>query len=100
MKAVQTKSGVVKCRLYDLWGRRATLTRAAKNHYAMLAAGTEVTVTRAGNRGTVGVESDCCACCKVRVYITGLDPERDLVFDEVAHQPRRNERCGERCGRG
>ncbi len=91
MKTVQTTAGPVKCRLYDLYGRRATLTRDVSNSLATVAKGTEVTVEQHGAAGRVGIETDRCKCCKVRVRMTGIRIH-ELVFEPFEHDPKRGKK--------
>lgn len=89
VKTVKTTAGPVKCRLYDLDGKRATLLRHVANHYARVAQGSPVTVMAYGKY--VSIESDKCPCCKVQIRVTRI-PLEDLLFEPFEHDPKLGEK--------
>lgn len=89
MKTVQTTAGPVKCRMYDLDGKRATLLREMRNGYGRIAEGTPVTVVAYGKY--TNIETDKCPCCKVRLRATRI-PIEDLLFEPFEHDPSRGEK--------
>lgn len=84
MKTVQTTTGPVKCRMYDLDGKRATLLRSVANHYARVAKSSAVTVFAYGKY--TSIETDKCTCCKVQIRVTRV-PIEDLLFEPFEHDP-------------
>lgn len=89
MKTVQTIAGPVKCRMYDLDGKRATLLRDIANGYGRIAKGSSVTVGAYGKY--TSIETNKCPCCKVRLRATRV-PIEDLLFEPFEHDPGKGKR--------
>lgn len=62
----------------QLCGRKARTTRALRNGYAEIPAGTVVTIT--GKLGGLAIETEKCRSCGVRVFVNRVEPDAVILL--------------------